>query len=477
MRALFRILLVTAVAALASCKVEIETPVEGGVTTTSGAIDCAADDVCTIDVVDIFFDETFVAEPEQGFVFAGWKAKPRGFCGGRTTPCQLVTAGFEGNESLISLLNDPSETFYLEPMFAVDRRTDAIDLDEERTLSGFGNTWELDFYRNAAYSCGLSGNYSFLVVEPASNPGAAAPLWVYLHGGGVGYFDGSGNYRSINNNANAWNHEETMDNLVNDQLLKSTLKQNGQLKDTTLTRRIQEGYRLLIVSMCDHDLYSGLGTPYPNNNDNPSAEVNGLQATMAAVEYTVANYATTHVIAHGTSAGSVGAFSLASAFAAEGTHLTAVVADSYIVTPRIEPIFQAYAGVAGYPFGETFDIQGVVDKIGFYIDMEKTAYPEARVSQGFDEVPILFIGGAIDQFCAGNLAAIPEAVAENLENCDYVFDGLRQAVAAQPDSPHQVSVLDGQGHTPTNNPSPAHDVVDAFIEGVLLTTPPYPFAE
>jgi len=199
---------------------------------------------------------------------------------------------------------------------------------------------------------------------------------------------------------------------------------------------------------------------------------------MAAVEYTAANYATTHVIAHGTSAGSVGAFSLASAFAAEGTHLTAVVADSYIVTPRIEPIFQAYSGVAGYPFDETFDIQGVVDKIGFYIDMEKPAYPEARVSQGFDAVPILFIGGAIDQFCAGNLAAIPEALAENLENCDYVFDGLRQAVAAQPNSPHQVSLLDDQGHTPTNNnPSPAHDVVDAFIGGVLVTNPPYPFAE
>lgn len=477
MQALFRVFLATAVAVLASCKIEIETPVEGGVTTMSGIIDCAADDVCMVDVVDIFFDETFVAEPEQGFVFAGWQQKPRGFCGGQTTPCQLVTAGFEGNESLTALLNDPSEIFYLEPMFAVDRRIDAIDLHEERTLSGFGNTWELDFYRNTAYSCGLSGNYSFLVVEPASNPGAPAPLWVYLHGGGVGYFDGSGNYRSINNNANAWNHEETMDNLVENQLLKSTLNQNGQLKDTTITRRVQEGYRLLIVSMCDHDLYSGLGTPYPNNNDNPSAEVNGLQATMAAVEYTAANYATTHVIAHGTSAGSVGAFSLATAFAAEGTHLTAAVADSYIVTPRIEPIFQAYAGVAGYPFDETFDIQGVVDKIGFYIDMEKPAYPEARVSQGFNEVPILFIGGAIDQFCAGNLAAIPEALAENLENCDYVFDGLRQAVAAQPDSPHQVSLLDGQGHTPTNNPSPAHDVVDAFIGGVLVTNPPYPFAE
>lgn len=477
MQTLCRVLLVTAVAALSACKVEIEAPVEGSVTTVSGAIGCAASQLCTIDVSDIFFDETFVAQPEQGFVFAGWKEKHRGFCGGITNPCQLVTAAFEGNEVLMSILNAPEETFYLEPVFAVDRRTDAINLDEQRTLSGFGNTWELDFYRNTAYGCGLSGNYSFLVVEPASNPGAEAPLWVYLHGGGVGYFAESGSYQSINNNANAWNNEETMDDLVDTQLLKRTLNQNMQLKDVTLTRRIEEDYRLLVVSMCDHDLYSGLGTAYPNNTGNPSAQVNGLQATMAAVEYTVANYATTHVIAHGTSAGSVGAYSLATAFAAEGTHLTAVVADSYIATPRIEPIFEAFAGVDGYPFPATFDIQGAVDKVGFYIDLEKQAFPEARVSQGFDAVPILFIGGALDPFCAGNQPAIAEAAAEELGNCDYVFDGVRQAVAAQPNSPHQVSLVEGQGHTPTNNPSPAHDVVDAFIENVLATNPPHPFAE
>jgi hypothetical protein len=479
MKTLYKVLLVTAVAALAACKLEIEAPVEGSVTTTSSAIDCAANQTCRVDVVDIFFDETFVADPEPGFVFAGWKEKPRGFCAGQTAPCQLVTAGFEGNEGLMNFLNNPNEIFYLEPTFAVDRTIDGIDLDEERTLSGFGNTWELDFYRNTAYSCGLSGNYSFLVVEPASDPGIDAPLWVYLHGGGVGYFDQSGSYRSINNNANGWNREETMDQLVEKQLIERTVR-NGVRKDTTLGRRVDEGYRLLIVSMCDHDLYSGLGTPYPNNLDNTTAQVSGLQATMSAVEYTVANYATTHVIVHGTSAGSVGAFSLATAFAAEGTHLTAVVADSYITTPRIDPLFEALAGMDDYPFDQDFEIQGTVDKIGFYIDLEKQAYPEARISQGFDEVPMLFIGGLIDQFCGGaaGLPVIAEAAAEGLGNCAYVFEGLRQVVAAQPNSPHQVSLIEEQGHVPTHiNFSPAHDVVDDFIEAVLATSPPYPFAE
>ena len=119
-----------------------------------------------------------------------------------------------------------------------------------------------------------------------------------------------------------------------------------------------------------------------------------------------------------------------------------------------------------------------MDKIGFYIDLEKQAYPEARIAQGFDDVPMLFIGGDLDQFCAGNLPAIPEAVAEDLGNCNYVFDGLRQAVAAQPDSPHQVALIEGRGHTPTNNSdSETQDVVDDFIQAVLETSPPHPFAD
>ena len=84
---------------------------------------------------------------------------------------------------------------------------------------------------------------------------------------------------------------------------------------------------MVVVSMCDHDQYSGLGTPYPNN-PNPGAEVNGMQATKSAVEYTVANYPTTEVFAHGTSAGSVGAYNLAMSFAAQDIHFTGVVADS-----------------------------------------------------------------------------------------------------------------------------------------------------
>ena len=155
---------------------------------------------------------------------------------------------------------------------------------------GSGSTFELDFYRNPAYECGLSGNYTFLVIEPRDNPGGEAPLWVYLHGGGVGYYDDQGVYHATRTQTeDTWNHEESLEDLRDFRL---PIGGNGQLLDNTRGRRLAEGYRLLIVSMCDHDLYGGLGTPYPNN-PNPGAEVNGLEATMAAVEYTVANYPTT----------------------------------------------------------------------------------------------------------------------------------------------------------------------------------------
>ncbi|MCP4567714.1 MAG: hypothetical protein GY841_09055 [FCB group bacterium] len=225
--------------------------------------------------------------------------------------------------------------------------------------------------------------------------------------------------------------------------------------------------------MCDHDLYSGLGTPYPNNPN--GGEVNGLQATMAAIDFTVANYPTTHVFAHGTSAGSVGVFSVASSFATEGSPLTGIVADSYIITPRILPINEAYAGAPGYPLAGPFDSQDVIDKVGFFLDPELLAYPEARVSDGFTDVPMLFIGGDTDPFCAGNQLPIAEATAAGLNNCDWLFDGLRQVIADQPDSPHQTSIIDGYGHIPTNYVSPANDIVDDFIGEILSTNPPYPF--
>lgn len=102
---------------LSACRLELEVPTSGSLSTTSGNVSCAAGEVCSVDIMDVYFDETFVANPGAGFMFNGWAAKHRGLCAGRTTPCHLYTSFFEGNEALTGILNDAGQEFYLEPDF------------------------------------------------------------------------------------------------------------------------------------------------------------------------------------------------------------------------------------------------------------------------------------------------------------------------------------------------------------------------
>lgn len=100
----------------AGCKIEITVPPEGRVATESGAIACGPAETCVVEVTDVFFDETFIAQPQDGFEFTGWRKRDRGFCGDRSTPCRLATTGFPGNDDLMSLLRS-DQTFFLEPVF------------------------------------------------------------------------------------------------------------------------------------------------------------------------------------------------------------------------------------------------------------------------------------------------------------------------------------------------------------------------
>jgi CubicO group peptidase (beta-lactamase class C family) len=121
-------------------------------------------------------------------------------------------------------------------------------------------------------------------------------------------------------------------------------------------------------------------------------------------------------------------------------------------------------------------LDGVVNKIGAFADHRFQFHPEAQVRAGFADVPVLFIGGKADpRALGGNQPPIAEAAAAGLNNVDWVYDGIRQAVSDQPDSPHKVSVIDGAGHSPTNKPGVANDIVDDFITQILSTDPPYPF--
>lgn len=113
-----RVLLYTSIALISACRIDVDVPAGGSVTTDSGSLNCMANSTCTLDVTDIYFDETFVANPADGFDFIGWKSGPARLCAGNTEPCHFSTTGLEGNEDAIALLDDPDLLVYLEPAFA-----------------------------------------------------------------------------------------------------------------------------------------------------------------------------------------------------------------------------------------------------------------------------------------------------------------------------------------------------------------------
>ncbi len=102
---------------ISGCKIRVEVPEGGSVTSESGVYTCLSGERCDIDVVDIYFDEVFVAKPDPGFRFDKWRRLNRGLCGGSSTSCALSTEGFDGNESLLQFLESPEEIFFLQPVF------------------------------------------------------------------------------------------------------------------------------------------------------------------------------------------------------------------------------------------------------------------------------------------------------------------------------------------------------------------------
>lgn len=222
---------------------------------------------------------------------------------------------------------------------------------------------------------------------------------------------------------------------------------------------------MLVVSMCDHDQYLGMGTPYPNNPTGPDAQVNGLQATMAAIDYTAASYPTTNVYVHGTSAGSVGAYAVGLSYAAEDVFLNGVICDSVLGTRGVY-IQDQLAGMPGYPQQEGYDPAAFSKKAGVWRE-EASLLPEAQIGAGFDGTPILQVGGLDDPQCAGDRLPLPQASTDGFDNnCEWMAQPLKDLIASQPGSTHEVAQFEGEGHVPTIKIGAAHEVVDAFIDRV-----------
>ena len=198
-------------------------------------------------------------------------------------------------------------------------RTDRIEFAGTSTVNG----WKFDYFRNTAYPCSISGYQTFVIgTKVGSSDTAARPLWVRMHGGGVGYFNADG--MPVGGTTNKV--EESASRLIN------TVGDRGLNANV---RADPAGFRLLSVSMCDHDIYAGGDQPDPNNPnklpDGSPRSVNGLFATKAAIQYARAHYPTSKTFLHGTSAGGYGSFSVAWALELQGMPLAGFVADSGVL--------------------------------------------------------------------------------------------------------------------------------------------------
>ncbi len=109
--------LVALLLAIAGCKLRITVPEGGGVASESGAYRCASGQKCTIDVVDVHFDETFLAQPAPGYYFRRWKGGDRFFCADTYGSCRLSTVFFAGKPAFEQVL-ESDEVFFLMPLFA-----------------------------------------------------------------------------------------------------------------------------------------------------------------------------------------------------------------------------------------------------------------------------------------------------------------------------------------------------------------------
>ena len=194
--------------------------------------------------------------------------------------------------------------------------------------SSTSDGWKWDHYRNLAYPCSISGYQSFVIgTKVGSSDTATRPLWVRMRGGGVGYFDANGDPQPSAGNKS----EESARHL--DRLRPRQGAHRPVRSDPA-------GFRIVSVSMCNHDIYSGGDQPDPNNpNTTPDGKprtVNGLFATKAAIAYVKAHYPTSKAVLHGTSAGSAGVYSVSWSMQAEGGPPAGAIADSGSVNRQWE---------------------------------------------------------------------------------------------------------------------------------------------
>ena len=304
---------------------------------------------------------------------------------------------------------------------ALPGSTGQIALIDTTTVNG----WRLDTYRNTAYPCSISGYQTFTIGTRIDTlPSTTAPLWVFLHGGGSGFFDTSGEPQP---DATQMTEEP------------AAAQRNNLMTSTGLLGQVRAdplGYRLLAVSYCNRDGYGGTGQVDPDNPnllaDGSSRRTNGMLATKAAIQYTMANHTTSATILHGASAGSAGAYEVAWGLQLQGAPPAGVVADASVL--NIEATAAAYAQGACTQAGDSPAGQ---EALGAHVDpvVASTANePDRLVADGRLTVPLLHIWNHDDvRSCGNHVLACPlrdgTTVTATVTDCKHA--PLAAAIEAQ----------------------------------------------
>lgn len=308
--------------------------------------------------------------------------------------------------------------------------SDSIELVETRIVGPY----QVDYYRNLAMPCSIGGHQTFALAHRTTTPASAVrPLWVFLHGGGFGFFDASGNPVPDSQ----YMTEETLDDLL--------YSSSGGLASAGLISLIENDaadFRLLGVSMCSRDFYNGVGNADPNNphlqNDGSPTTTNGLLATTAAIAFAQSTFPTSKYFLHGGSAGAVGAYGLAWRLELAGNPPAGAIPDSGVLNQSW--ILAAIAQGVPCPLPGATSVltsPAKVAALGARLDPEiadPANDPDLLVSSGRLTVPLANVWVRGDPYyCGAHTMQCPlrDGSSVTLGSADCMYEPLRRAVVAQ----------------------------------------------
>tara|TARA_B100001750_G_scaffold210486_1_gene191082 strand:- start:1289 stop:2614 length:1326 start_codon:yes stop_codon:yes gene_type:complete len=374
-----------------------------------------------------------------------------------------------------TILADPSLPADTAGIVRVDELEPTRDPDGDGQVRVAGVDFTYEVFRNESYRCGRTGNHKFMTIQRTDALDRATDTWVYLRGGGTGYYVPTGD-GPVYVGREALNDEPDVEELAGRVVMMGF--DGSGLRDTAIGRRLAEGTRVVAVAYCDHDLYGGTGHPY---SDNPveGATVDGLSAAIAATSYVRAAHPEGRLWLHGSSAGSVGAYHLSRALAARGVEVAGALLDAGTFTSLRDAVMgngcPPYSSVAESELGLNLQdqVEHILRKVLGDVSPEYLAAYEAELLEHHlgteGAAPYFIVQGADDPYCCGGgeFDLLPGASAEG--NCRFVnsvFDpGLARGTESAASS--RVVVVPGAGHVVSGlEEGTFQDEIEAWIASI-----------